>query len=155
MRIAATEKRLLFVILIAIFGLIRVQPATAAPYCPDSAHAKPSKVPAGLVMAVAKAFGIEDAAVRDAAFVRCAGGKLMGCYIGANLSCGKAETHRVLTGATAWCHENPGSKSIPMSATGHDTVYAWSCSGSRAVAGKGTMTVDPQGYIANNWKEVR
>ncbi|MGB6535489.1 MAG: hypothetical protein WBF58_05950 [Xanthobacteraceae bacterium] len=42
-----------------------------------------------------------------------------------------------------------------MSATGHDTVYAWSCKGRRAVAGKAAVRVDPQGYIAENWKEIK
>jgi hypothetical protein len=104
---------------------------------------------------VAKAFGIDNAAVRDAAFVRCVGPKLMGCYIGANLDCFKAETRRALPGATAWCRANPGSNIIPMSATGHDTIYEWSCKGRRAIAGKVAVTVDPQGYIADYWKEIR
>ena len=38
---------------------------------------------------------------------------------------------------------------------GPDTIYEWSCHGRRAVAVKATMTVDPQGYIAENWKEMR
>ena len=105
--------------------------------------------------AVAEAFQIDSPAVRDAAFVRCVGWKLMACYIGANLDCFKADKRHALPGATAWCRENPGSKGIPMSATGHDTIYEWSCKGRRAVAGKAVMTVDPQGYIADNWKEIR
>jgi hypothetical protein len=42
-----------------------------------------------------------------------------------------------------------------MAATGHDTIYDWSCKGRRAVAGKAMLTVDPQGYISENWKELR
>jgi hypothetical protein len=42
-----------------------------------------------------------------------------------------------------------------MSATGHGTIYQWSCQGRRAVAGNATMHVDPQGYIADNWKDVQ
>jgi hypothetical protein len=105
--------------------------------------------------AVSKAFQIDNTSVRDAAFVRCAGRNLMGCYVGANLDCDNANTHRALAGAAAWCRENPESTGIPMSATGHDTIYEWSCKGRRAVAGKAVMTVDPQGYIADNWKEIR
>ena len=41
-----------------------------------------------------------------------------------------------------------------MFATGHATIYEWSCKRRRAVAGKVVVTVDPQGYIAENWKEV-
>jgi hypothetical protein len=132
-------------------------PAAVAerPYCPDPAHASPAKAPADLVASVAKAFQIDDAVARDAAFVRCAGVKLMACYVGANLVCDKADTRRTLPGATAWCRENPGSSGIPMVATGHGTIYDWSCKGRRAVAGKAVMSVDPQGYIADHWKEVR
>jgi hypothetical protein len=135
-------------------GFTYAQPADAAPYCPNSAHASPAKVPADLTAAVAKTFQIDNGAVGEAAYVRCVGPKLMGCYVGANLDCFKAETRRTLPGATAWCHDNPGSSVVPMAATGHDTIYAWSCKGRRAVAGKATVTVDPQGYIAENWKEI-
>lgn len=127
----------------------------AAPYCPNAAHARPAKVPPDLAAAVAGTFAISGGAAPDAAYVRCAGPTLMGCIVGANLVCDKADTRRALPGATAWCRSNPGSASIPMSATGHGTIYAWSCRGSRAVAGKIVMPVDRQGYIAGNWKEIR
>ena len=145
----------MFTILIAAV-LMTMQPATAAePYCPNPAHAKPGKVPAHLIGAVARIFKIDNDLARDFAFVRCVGPKLMGCFIGANLDCDKADKSRALPGATAWCRKNPGSKIIPMSATGHDTIYEWSCSGRRAVAGLAMMTVDSQGYIADNWKQIR
>lgn len=155
MRVLATAAALLFATLIAL-ATPPAQPAAAAePYCPNLAHASPAKVPTDLVPAVAATFQLDAATVRDAAFVRCVGGKLMGCYVGANLNCFKADRRQALPGATAWCRENPGSKGIPMSATGHNTIYAWSCKDRRAVAGAAVMTVDPQGYIADNWKEIR
>jgi hypothetical protein len=129
--------------------------AYAAPaYCPNPAHARPAKVPPGLVAAVASAFNIDKSAVPNTAFVRCAGATLMGCYVGANLVCDKANRRRALPGAMAWCRSNPNAANIPMVATGHDTVYEWSCKGRRAVAGKQVMQVDPQGYIADNWKVI-
>ncbi len=108
-----------------------------------------------LVSSIAKAFQIDEPAAASGAFVRCAGAKLMGCYVGANLVCDKADTRRALPGATAWCRDNPGSTGIPMAATGHATIYDWSCKGPHAVAGKAVISVDPQGYIAENWKEIR
>jgi hypothetical protein len=129
--------------------------AAERPYCPDRAHAAPAKVPAGLVPAVAAAFRIDAPAARDGSFVRCAGPTLMACYVGANLVCDKADTRRTLPGATAWCRDNPGATSIPMAATGHGTIYDWSCNGRRAVAGRTLVKVDGQGYIADNWKELR
>ena len=131
-------------------------PANAAqPYCPDPVHARPAKVPPDLVASVAKTFQIDAATATSGAFVRCAGAKLLGCYVGANLVCDKADSRRSLPGATAWCRDNPGSSGIPMSATGHATIYDWSCKGRQAIAGKTVMPVDAQGYIAENWKEIK
>jgi hypothetical protein len=124
-------------------------------FCPDRAHAKPTKVPDDLLPAVAKAFQIDAATARDTTYVRCVGPKLMGCYVGANLVCDKADTRRILPGATEWCRQHPGSKIVPMVATGHATVYNWTCQGSRAVAGKAVMKIDRQGYLAVNWKEIQ
>jgi len=148
--------RVVFAAAIAV-GLLRfAQPAAAAqPYCPNPAHAAPAKVPADLVQAVARTFQIDDSAARDASFVRCAGAKLLACTVGANLNCGKADASRASTGAAAWCRENPGSQVIPMSATGHATIYQWTCKGARAVAGKTVMHADPRGYTAENWKEIQ
>jgi hypothetical protein len=155
MRVPATGTGLLFAALI-VAAVSPVKPGLAAgSYCPNPDHATPEKVPPDLMGAVATTFQIDNDAVRNAAFVRCVGPKLIGCYIGANLDCYKAETSRSLPGATAWCRENPGSKIIPMSATGHDTIYQWSCKRHRAIAGKAVVTVDSQGYIANNWREIR
>jgi hypothetical protein len=134
---------------------VTLQSASAEPYCPNPAHAVPAKVPPDLVPAVAKTFGIDSAVIANGAFVRCVGAKLMACSVGANLVCDKADQRRESPGATAWCKDNPRSDSIPMFATGHATIYEWSCKRRRAVAGKVVVTVDPQGYIAENWKEVQ
>ena len=79
----------------------------------------------------------------------------MACTVGANLNCGKADTRRDLPGATAWCRENPDSDFIPMFATGHETIYDWRCTKGQAVAGNKLVTVDPEGFVAENWKEIR
>lgn len=143
---------------IAAFGIILVasvqQAAAAASYCPNPAHAVPAKISADLLPAVAKAFQVDPGVVRDGAFVRCVGTKLMACIVGANLNCGKADRRRALPGATAWCRDNSGAANIPMAATGHATIYQWSCKGRRAVAGKALVAVDRHGYIAANWKAV-
>lgn len=138
--------------------LARAAPAQQAiageAYCPNPAHAVPEKAPPHMAAAIARAFQIDEGAARNA-FVRCVGAKLMACAVGANLDCFKADTRRVLPGATAWCRDNPNADNIPMVATGHATIYAWSCQGDRAVAGKRLVAVDPQGFVANNWREVR
>jgi hypothetical protein len=131
------------------------QSASAEPYCPNPAHATPVKAPPELVSVVAKTFAIDNAIVANGTFVRCVGAKLMACSVGANLVCDKADQRRELPSATQWCRDNPRSDSIPMFATGHATIYEWSCKRRRAVAGKVVVTVDPPGYIAENWKEVQ
>lgn len=136
-----------------------VAPTRAAspeqPPCPKAAYASPVEVPEHLVAHVAKAFKVDDSAVRHASYVRCAREKLLGCYVGANLNCFKADTRRTLPGATAWCRDHPGSASIPMFATGHETMYEWSCQGQRPVAGKVATPLDAEGYVARNWKRIR
>lgn len=154
MRIAAAGIGLAFALIAGANVALCQPPAAATSYCPNRAHARPAKVGADLVAAVAKTFQIDEGAARDA-FVRCVGATLMACSVGANLDCGKADARRALPGATAWCRQNPGSTMIPMYATGHATIYAWSCHGNRAIAGKTVLAVDRQGYIAANWKEIQ
>ena len=140
--------------LLIIASLIPMRAAIAAGYCPNPAHVHSEKVPVELVPALAAAFGVDKDAARDGGVVRCVGGKLMGCVVGANLNCGKADMRRSSFGATAWCRDHPGAADVPMVATGHDTIYAWSCKGRNAVPGKAIVKVDRQGYVAQNWKEI-
>ncbi len=155
MQIRLTFKSLFMSMLIAGAAAMVAPSAQAADaFCPNPAHAKPMKVPDDLLPAVAKAFQLDVATARDASYVRCVGPKVMGCYVGANLVCDKADTRRMLPGATEWCHQHPGDKIVPMVATGHATIYDWTCQGSRAVAGKAVMKIDRQGYLAVNWKEI-
>ena len=78
------------------------------------------RVPKRLEQSVAAAFGVGVDVARQGAFVRCEGGKLMACFVGANLDCGKANTHRSLLGATAYCRDHRDADPIPMFATGHE-----------------------------------
>ena len=48
-------------------GGVPMRTANAAGYCPNPAHARPEKVPAELVPALAAAFGVDKGAVGDAA----------------------------------------------------------------------------------------
>jgi hypothetical protein len=153
MRFPAAGTTLLLLAALIVIAVAPAQPAAAAePYCPNRAHATPGEVPADLRPAFATTFQLD--ATSEGAFVRCVGRKVMGCYTGANLNCFKADRRRALPEATAWCHDHPGSQAIPMAATGHATIYDWSCEGRRAVTGKITAAVDPQGYEADNWKEI-
>lgn len=125
------------------------------PYCPSGAGPRaPVPVPRALQAEVAGAFGVSVDVVSHGASMRCAKGRLLACLVGANLNCGEANRRRSLPGASAYCRSNPDADTIPMAATGHDTIYAWRCVGRRAVPGKALVAVDPEGYDAGNWKEV-
>ena len=129
--------------------------ASAAAFCSSGAGPRASvPVPRELEAEVAKAFDIPVELARNAAFVRCAGNRLLACWIGANLNCGKANARRSLPGARAFCRANPDADDVPMAATGHDTIYAWRCVRGRAVATKVIVAVDPEGYDAGNWKAL-
>ena len=158
MRAMARAAGLSGALALALVCAASVQPGFAAGgarYCASGAVGKiAAAVPRKLEPLVAEAFGISADQARESAYVRCAGAKLMACWVGANLDCGKANVHRSLLGANAYCRDNPGSDSIPMAATGHDTIYDWRCDGKRAVAGAANRAVDAQGYIADNWKEL-
>ncbi|WP_374544787.1 hypothetical protein [Rhodoblastus sp.] len=127
--------------------------AYADDYCAGGAgRSEAVNTPPQLAARVAATFGISVEMARDATMVRCVGTKLLTCWVGANLNCGKADKRRALPGAKAYCRQNPGSDSIPMAATGHDTIYEWRCAGRRAVAGKVITAVDAQGFVAENWR---
>ena len=141
-----------------VFGALQwafpASAASSADCASGAAMRAPAPVPEALEGKVARTFGVSVDVVRNGGSVRCANGKLLACLIGANLNCGKADTRRSLRGASEYCRANPGADNIPMFATGHDTIYAWRCTGKRAVAGKALVTVDRQGYDAGNWKEI-
>ncbi len=95
------------------------------------------------------------ALVSKSTVYRCMNGKVWLCNYGANLVCGKANARRISRGATAWCKQNPGSDSVPMAATGHDTIFEWKCVGTKPQASGQIATVDPRGFIAQNWKSLQ
>jgi hypothetical protein len=147
------------IVLALAFGALQLPcPASAAggaSICASGSGPRaPAPVPKALESNIAGTFGIPIEMVRDGAFVRCAGARLLACAVGANLNCGKANKSRSLPGAREYCRSNPDADNIPMAATGHDTIYAWRCIGRRADAGKVVVTVDAQGYDAGNWKEI-
>ena len=114
-------------------------------------------VPPSLVSAVARLFQLEAmplAQVERSTYFRCADGQVFVCTVGANLACGKADTRRDLPGVRAWCVEHAGSQNVPAYVTGHATFYLWRCDGPRPVASRSALSIDPRGFISQNWKRV-
>ena len=97
---------------------------------------------------------VPDSFIQQSTAFRCMNGKVFLCNTGANLVCGKANTSRRSPGATAFCKANSDVDSVPMAATGHDTIYEWRCNGKDAVISGDTVTVDARGFIAENWRQI-
>ena len=114
-------------------------------------------VPPSLVPVVVRLFQLEAMPVEQverSTYFRCADRHVFVCTVGANLVCGKADRRRDLSGVKAWCAENAGSPIVPAYVTGHATIYLWRCDGPRPVASRSALSVDPRGFIAQNWKRV-
>ena len=78
---------------------------------------------AGFVRAYKRLFpdaqGEPDTAELKTAYFRCMDGKLLACFVGANLPCNKLDTSKTNRGATAFCRQHPNKDTVPMAATGH------------------------------------
>ncbi len=146
--------RVLMLLALGLTAMLAAGRAHAGGYCqqPDSI---PVPLPASLVPAAEKAFGIhtaDPAWVVRSTVVRCMGGKLLACNMGANLPCGKADTGTTLPAGDAWCRQNPNADFIPAYISGHDSVEPWRCSnGVPAIAGP-AAAIDAQGYLSQYWK---
>ena len=82
---------------------------------------------------------------------RCMGGRMLVCFVGANLPCGRMNVSRENAGATEFCRGNAQARDVPMVATGHDTIYAYRCDRGRAVIARQIYHVDPGGYAREVW----
>lgn len=87
---------------------------------------------------------------------RCMDGQVYACNFGANLPCtSKANTDQAPTQAMQeFCASSPGSDFIPMSVTGHDTVFSWKCEAAEPVVSGQISEVDKRGFIANIWYPI-
>lgn len=122
---------------------------------PDSRYsgpANPSPVALALEIAADLPRGVLTSPDSPAAIWRCMSGSAYGCYVGANLPCGAADTNRVPTEAM---HETCRSIGFLSAAdTGHATIYAWRCENGMAVAGEQIVDVDPRGFISQYWYQL-
>lgn len=114
-------------------------------------------IPRSLVAPVIKAFNLQSMpaeAVQHDTYFRCFRARVLACTVGANLPCGKADTRRHLPAANEWCAAHPSSDFIPLSVTGHATIYRWRCRGSEAATESVLFEVDPRGFITHFWKPI-
>jgi hypothetical protein len=91
----------------------------------------------------------------DSYYWRCMGGAVYVCVVGANLPCQhRANRSKRNTGADNFCRDNPVAASVPAYASGHDTIFAWSCGAGLAVRGRAIAKLDNRGYRIDIWRRV-
>ena len=132
-----------------------VHGAVAAPACHGATLPEP--VPPDLARAVIETFHVATTPVEveHTGFVRCDHGVALACLTGANLNCGKGNASQGNMGAEWWCQKHPDASFVPLFAAGHDSIYAWRCHGTRAVIERQVQRLDAQGYVTENWREIR
>ncbi len=119
-------------------------------------------VPDQIINGFKKSAGLESstepmAMLRKTTIWRCMGGKVYACNFGANLPCdSKADTAKTPSQAMSdFCKANPSSAIIPMSVTGHSTIYSWHCVNDSAEMVEQVETVDAAGYIGRIWYPIQ
>ena len=119
-------------------------------------------VPTTVIDGFKKAAGLESSTepldmLKKTTIWRCMDGKVYACNFGANLPCdSKANTSQTPTqDMAAYCSDNPNTDLIPMSVTGHASIYSWHCVNGGAVLLAQIETPDPQGYLAGIWYAIQ
>jgi hypothetical protein len=115
-------------------------------------------IPDAVIDGFKKAAGLEGSTesmeqFKKSTIWRCMDGKVLACNFGANLPCdSKANTDQTSTQAMQdFCKESPDSEFIPMSVTGHNTIYSWHCVDGSPKLLDQIVSVDAAGYLANIW----
>lgn len=85
-------------------------------------------------------------------YFRCANGRVLVCNIGANLVLRQGRYASIPPRCGCLVRKSSGSDSIPMSATGHATIYQWRCDGGKPAVTGSALAVDLQGFTPQNWK---
>ncbi len=96
----------------------------------------------------------DDSVFQTEAQYRCMNGKIMACFVGANLPCVKLNTARDNPGADDFCRQTPNSDFVPMVATGHDTIYSYRCRNGKAEVAGDIWELDERGFAKKLWAEL-
>ena len=118
-------------------------------------------IPDQIIIGFKKAAGLEASTepiemFKKTTIWRCMNSKVYACNFGANLPCdSKANTDRTPSQAVEdYCKANPNSQVIPMSVTGHDTIYSWRCVEDNPQLLEQIGQVDAAGYLAQIWYAI-
>jgi hypothetical protein len=116
-----------------------------------------SPIPAALVPYLGAALGLSARTPpsADGYYWRCMDGAVYVCVVGANLPCQqKANRSKRNAGADSFCRDHRDAASVPAYASGHDTIFDWSCAAGLAVRGAATAKLDSRGYRIDIWHRV-
>lgn len=95
-----------------------------------------------------------EAELQTQANYRCMGGKILVCFVGANLPCAKMNASRDNPGADEYCKVNPNDDIVPAAASGHDALYSYKCQNGKAVIASNPWKLDKRGFATELWTEV-
>ncbi len=119
------------------------------------------RLPDSIIQGFLKAAGLQNNGeplelLQKSTIWRCMNNAVYVCNFGANLPCdSKADTNKNPTQPMQdFCKANPDSQGIPMSVTGHDTIYSWGCVKDTPKLLDQVSQVDAAGYITNIWYEL-
>jgi len=155
-----------------IASLVSVPPVIRAPaaleqldpfrYCArvgtiDTPDGGATPIPSALDSPVRRLLGLSADAplAAGSAYWRCMDAAVYVCATGSNLPCSaKANPATRNPAADDYCRGNPSASDVPAYVTGHDGIYAWSCSAGAAVHGAPIVSLDHQGYRTDIWYRV-
>ena len=128
---------------------------------PDSRYTG-NPVPDPIIQGYLKAAGLENngeplEVLRKTTIWRCMDNSVYVCNFGANLPCdSKADTNKNPTQAMQdFCKANPDAEGIPMSVTGHATIYFWGCVKGVPKLLSQIDQVDAAGYSTRIWYQLQ
>jgi hypothetical protein len=126
------------------------------------AHYTGTAVPDSIISGYKQAAGLTSSTepqdqLRQSTIWRCMDGKVYACNFGADLPCdSKADTNSTPSPYVEdYCKVKPNSDFIPMSVTGHATVYSWRCIDGTAHAGSPVSPIDSRGFLQSIWYPIQ
>jgi hypothetical protein len=119
------------------------------------------QIPDEIINGYKKAAGLEASTepmdmFKKTTIWRCMDSKVYACNFGANLPCNsKANIDKTPSQAMRdYCAANPDSDFIPMSVTGHSTIYSWHCIKDSPELLDQIEKVDAAGYLEQIWYAI-
>lgn len=96
----------------------------------------------------------DEAELKTQAQYRCMNGKIMVCFVGANLPCVKMNNARNNPGADEFCRQHQNEDNVPAFAIGHDAVFSYKCRSGRAEIVSSAWKLDERGFAKKLWTEL-